>query len=220
MNQRGHLSRRAFLSGRILPALENTLDEALGAASSEVPAPASQHTPPSERFVRSFPVLRPPGAVREEDFLAGCTKCEACIQACPHHSIIQAPIRFRRAAGTPMIDPVQQPCWMCADYPCIAACEPQVLQLGLPKQMATARIESFSCLAWQGSFCTVCSEQCPVPDAIRLDAGKPRIVEKVCTGCGVCQYVCPAPENAILLMPLPERPASSLPKEKPTDSQP
>jgi ferredoxin-type protein NapG len=107
-----------------------------------------------------------------------------------------------------MIDPIQQPCWMCADFPCIAACEPRVLQLGLPKRMATARIESFSCLAWQGSFCTVCLEQCPVPDAIVLEGGKPRIVEPVCTGCGVCQYVCPAPENAILLLPLAERPSS------------
>ena len=106
-----------------------------------------------------------------------------------------------------MINPIQQPCWMCADYPCIASCEPGVLKLSLPKSMATARIESFACLAWQGSFCTVCSEQCPVPNAIVLEGGKPRIVESVCTGCGVCQYVCPAPENAILLMPLPERPS-------------
>lgn len=107
-----------------------------------------------------------------------------------------------------MIDPVQQPCWMCADFPCIAACEPQVLQLALPKRMATVKIETFSCLAWQGSFCSVCSEQCPVPGAIEVEQGKPRIAEEVCTGCGVCQHVCPAPENAILLLPLRERPTA------------
>ncbi|WP_236625063.1 4Fe-4S binding protein [Rhodopirellula sp. SWK7] len=36
--------------------------------------------------------------------------------------------------------------------------------------------------------------------------GKPTVVEDACTGCGVCRYVCPAPENAILLMPALARP--------------
>jgi MauM/NapG family ferredoxin protein len=227
LNQPSNFSRRDFLRGRILPAIQNAIDGACGvAAPNAAPkgpesqaltsrSPQSQGTSP--RFERAFPVLRPPGAVAENDFLTGCTRCEACIQACPSQSIVHAPTRFRRAEGTPMIDPIQQPCWMCADFPCIAACEPQVLQLALPKRMATARIETFSCLAWQGSFCTICSEQCPVPDAIVLEAGgKPRIVDEVCTGCGVCQYICPAPENAILLLPLAERP-SSVSKELPLD---
>jgi translation initiation factor RLI1 len=38
------------------------------------------------------------------------------------------------------------------------------------------------------------------------EPGKPRIIEETCTGCGVCQHVCPAPANAILLMPVQERP--------------
>ena len=237
VSQDRNLSRRQFLRGRVLPALRATLDDALDGNASESTSTSQaaqgkqekQEEPGSARFERTFPVLRPPGAVAEEEFLAGCTRCEACIEACPHHSIIHAPIRFRLAAETPMIDPIQQPCWMCADFPCIASCEPGVLQQALPKRMATARIETFSCLAWQGNFCTVCSEQCPVPGAIAFEEDqpiandassqaptwsnaatkkKPRIVDDVCTGCGVCQYVCPAPENAILLMPLSERPAS------------
>jgi ferredoxin-type protein NapG len=209
VNQGSHFSRREFLRGRILPVLQGALDDNCAATSSETQPSESSRPKTSPRFERAFPVLRPPGAVAEDEFLAGCTRCEACIKACPTQSIIQAPARFRRAAGSPMIDPIQQPCWMCADFPCIAACEPRVLQFALSKRMATARIESFSCLAWQGSFCTVCSEQCPVPGAIVLEANKPRIVEQVCTGCGVCQHVCPAPENAILLLPLPDRPSSA-----------
>jgi ferredoxin-type protein NapG len=239
MNQDQHLSRRQFIRGRVLPALRATLDDDLAGTPSDRPSPPNADgvaEPGSPRFERAFPVLRPPGAVAEVEFLAGCTRCEACIQACPHQSIIQAPVRYRLAAGTPMIDPIQQPCWMCADFPCIASCEPGVLQRALPKRMATARIETFSCLAWQGNFCTVCSEQCPVPGAIALEADqrfadggslresdsdskipsggnaatKPRIVDEVCTGCGVCQYVCPAPENAILLMPLSDRPSKTI----------
>ena len=84
-------------------------------------------------------MLRPPGAVEEEAFLAGCTLCQACIEVCPHDAIRPAPLRFRRAAQTPMIDPIQQPCWMCDDVPCIKACEPQVLRLDVPMKMATAQ---------------------------------------------------------------------------------
>lgn len=72
--------------------------------------------------------------------------------------------------------------------------------------MAEARIQPWACLAHQGTFCSVCRERCPVPGAIELAGGKPIIVDDLCTGCGVCQFVCPAPENAILLMPLAVRP--------------
>ncbi len=41
----------------------------------------------------------------------------------------------------------------------------------------------------------------------RRDLGTAQTVnEETCTGCGVCRYVCPAPENAILLMPAFSRP--------------
>ena len=30
-----------------------------------------------------------------------------------------------------------------------------------------------------------------------------------CTGCGVCHYVCPAPNKAIMIMPLPQRPVDT-----------
>jgi Pyruvate/2-oxoacid:ferredoxin oxidoreductase delta subunit len=62
-----------------------------------------------------------------------------------------------------------------------------------------AVIQGRFCLAYQGSFCSVCYERCPVPHAIQLNEGVPRIVLEICTGCGVCHDVCPAPENAILV---------------------
>ena len=53
------------------------------------------------------------------------------------------------------------------------------------------------CLAHQGSFCSVCVEQCPEMGAIVTEQGKPRVVPDLCTGCKICQTVCPAPKNAI-----------------------
>ncbi len=56
------------------------------------------------------------------------------------------------------------------------------------------------CLAWQGSFCSVCSERCPVDGAIAVEQGKPRINPDFCTGCRICHEVCPAPKNAVFLV--------------------
>lgn len=56
------------------------------------------------------------------------------------------------------------------------------------------------CLAWQGTFCSVCSERCPVEAAITTEQGKPRVNPDLCTGCKICQDVCPAPKNAVFLV--------------------
>ena len=156
----------------------------------------------------TIPLLRPPGALPEADFLAACTKCGACLPACPHGSIRMAPDRFRRAAGTPILDAAAAPCWMCPDTPCIAACAPGALRRtgdAFPR-MGVARILTMDCLAHQGSTCTTCFERCPAEGALVIETGRPRIVPERCTGCGVCLHVCPAPRKAVLLTPLPRAP--------------
>jgi len=161
----------------------------------------------------TVPVLRPPGAIEESQFLAGCTRCNDCATACPHNAIMPASketlgivSRFPALEGTPLIDPDVQACLMCEDFPCITACEPQVLTHEVPVMIGTARITEHLCVAHHGTTCTVCFERCPVEGAIQINNGKPTIDEAICTGCGVCRYVCPAPENAILLMPTFARP--------------
>ncbi len=59
------------------------------------------------------------------------------------------------------------------------------------------------CLAYQGSFCSVCREQCPVDGAIQVENGRPFVRLETCTACGKCQEVCPAPVNAIRIMAAP-----------------
>lgn len=186
-------SRREFLRGWLR-----------GEPRSDAP-PADSPAPRIGR-PRTLPIHRPPGALPEAAFLAGCTRCGECIRVCPVGAITLAPARFRQAAGTPCIDPLVAACVMCADTPCITACEPRVLRQDRPLKMGVAYIETMACLAHTGSFCTVCSEHCPVPGAIELAAGKPRIRPDVCTGCGLCATVCPAPINAVVVMPLADRP--------------
>jgi ferredoxin-type protein NapG len=98
---------------------------------------------------------------------------------------------------------------MCPDTPCITACKPRALRSEQPMKMGTAVIQGFNCLAHRSSFCTVCSEQCPVEGAISVVNGKPIINDQTCTGCGVCHYACPAPQNAIIILPLRDRPTVS-----------
>lgn len=64
-----------------------------------------------------------------------------------------------------------------------------------------AIVQGRFCLAYQRSFCSACVERCPVPGAVVVEEHVPRIVVDVCTGCGICHQVCPAPRNAILMAP-------------------
>jgi MauM/NapG family ferredoxin protein len=156
--------------------------------------------PPLPPRARHLPILRPPGAVSEADFLRRCTRCERCAQACPHGAIAPAPPVFGAAAATPWIDPSATPCRLCDDLPCIAACPTGALQPD-GDRMGTAWIQTLDCLNGLGSTCRVCREQCPVDGAIEFVGGMPRIHAELCVGCGVCHHACPAPSNAIAILP-------------------
>jgi len=68
-----------------------------------------------------------------------------------------------------------------------------------------AWIQVPNCLAHQGTFCSVCVEQCPEQGAIETTEGRPRVVADKCTGCRICHDVCPAPGNAIIVLPRPRK---------------
>jgi Pyruvate/2-oxoacid:ferredoxin oxidoreductase delta subunit len=63
------------------------------------------------------------------------------------------------------------------------------------------------CLAYLGTFCSVCVERCPEAGAIAVEKGRPTVVADRCTGCGICVDVCPAPGGgAIAAMPAASTP--------------
>jgi Pyruvate/2-oxoacid:ferredoxin oxidoreductase delta subunit len=53
--------------------------------------------------------------------------------------------------------------------------------------------------------CQACVTQCPVGDkAIHVnEAGAIEVLASGCTGCGVCEWVCPTTPQAIVIRPLP-----------------
>ncbi len=79
-----------------------------------------------------------------------------------------------------------------------------------------AVIQGRFCLAYT-SFCSVCVERCPVPGAMTAEKGIPRVLPTACTGCGICHDICPAPTNAVLVIPRRKVPRDAAP---PTPSPP
>ena len=147
-----------------------------------------------DKITKRVPLLRPPGAISERQFLQACSHCDECIHACPKDAILRAPKKMGFLVfNTPYIDPLRSPCVMCTDLPCISACPDEAL---LPVQnltdvnMGYAILDKKKCQAYGDTFCQQCVIDCPVPGAIYQVDDKPIIDKNICTGCGVCMRSC------------------------------
>ncbi|MGP0565683.1 MULTISPECIES: 4Fe-4S dicluster domain-containing protein [unclassified Nitrospina] len=149
-----------------------------------------------DRITKRPPLLRPPGAISEREFLNACTRCSDCVNACPKDAILKVPKKMGfLIMDTPYIDPAKVPCVMCDGLPCIAACEEGALLPvpGGPRdvEMGYAILDKKKCQAYGDGFCQQCLIDCPIPGAITQDReNRPTIHKDVCTGCGVCVRSC------------------------------
>ena len=145
------------------------------------------------RAAAKRPIVRPPGAVPEAEFLAKCNRCQRCVQICPTNVIF--PVRLTAdfvAANTPELIFKRSYCNSCME--CTHICPTRAL---LPTDkddmdIGDAVIVKDDCVAWQWIGCTVCVDKCP-PKAIELDNMKRPVVDlQKCNGCGICEQVCPS----------------------------
>jgi MauM/NapG family ferredoxin protein len=140
--------------------------------------------------------FRPPGALPEVAFLTACTRCGACAPVCPADAIVMLPPRAGLAAGTPHLEPKLQPCTVCPDMPCAAACPTGALTL--PEggwdgyRIGALEFVPERCVTYQGTACRVCADACPVGEAaLSIDeGGHPVLKQEGCVGCGVCVRAC------------------------------
>ena len=149
-------------------------------------------------------LLRPPGALPEEEFLATCARCGKCAEVCPVGCIKIAHGEKGLAIGTPYIVPVEAACKLCMK--CTHVCAAGALRHIKKSEvrMGTAQIDTSLCLARQEHDCRVCHTACPQYNkAIWLEKNKyPTVNADYCTGCGMCEHVCIAsPQKAIHVEP-------------------
>ncbi|MFK5968682.1 MAG: ferredoxin-type protein NapG [Candidatus Marithrix sp.] len=163
-------------------------------------------------------VIRPPGALSEEDFLGACIRCGLCVQDCPYDTLKLAELGDAIAIGTPYFIARSVPCEMCEDIPCIKVCPTGALDHSLTdiekSRMGLAvLIDQETCLNFLGLRCDICYRVCPLIDeAITLNAIHNRRSNKhtmflpivhsdYCTGCGKCEYACVLDISAIKIFP-------------------
>jgi ferredoxin-type protein NapG len=192
-------SRRDFFRFGLSEALGDAARAARKAAGRIPPPPLPPAETPTRRPPSAPPrLLRPPGAIVEKDFLEACTRCDACIVACPRQALLPAGREMgEHAEGTPIFVPSDQPCWLCSNLPCIDACQPgalRALKRADEARMGRVRLLTERCFSTLGSICRTCVDRCPVePKPIMVESGRlPQIDSNACTGCGVCVWLCPA----------------------------
>ena len=150
-------------------------------------------------------LVRPPGAlVPDAAYLGACTGCEACVKVCPPEAI------FMTAVGEPprrvaVLDPAANPCRLCDELPCIAACTPgALLPIGSPRlvRIGIAQVDPRFCRTFRGEPCDVCVRSCPLTGvAIRAVNRRPVVSPSACTGCGICAALCPDKPQALTIIP-------------------
>jgi ferredoxin len=144
--------------------------------------------------------LRPPGAIKENEFTGLCLRCGNCIRACPS-KIIRPDTGQSGILG--FMSPVVR---YEADYcneecnACTTVCPSGALQsLNLEQKnryvIGKASVDTSLCL-WGFTDCNTCIHACPY-EAIEVQwyeeayESFPGVDPIKCNGCGACEAVCP-----------------------------
>jgi ferredoxin-type protein NapG len=180
------------------------------AESQKKPLPKPPANPPADPPAAPSPFslliaapIRPPGALPEQRFRETCSRCGDCVKVCPVQCI-KIDLAGVKGAGAPYIDIDASPCVLCDGLLCMNTCPTGAL---LPTpigdiDMGTAVFHEPTCLRAHGQSCTICIDTCPIGEvAITLEAGKVKVIDNGCTGCGVCQNRCPTIPKSITVTP-------------------
>ncbi len=155
--------------------------------------------------------LRPPGAIPEDDFLAACIRCGACLRICVTHTLQASglengwirwctPVPDLRFAGC------EQNCNLCGNVCPSGAIRSLPLVERQHAKIGTAVLSRERCVAWaRDRLCLLCDEACPYNAVVfqTVEGHKrPVVDESRCNGCGMCEAVCPMEgEAAIVVFP-------------------
>jgi MauM/NapG family ferredoxin protein len=162
--------------------------------------------------------LRPPGVNEEGAFLAKCVRCGECMKVCPRNALYPATLETGLyGLSTPVLIPrlgyCEYNCNLCGQVCPTGAIPKLPVQQKQKAIIGLAVLDKNHCLPYAKKLnCIVCEEHCPIPNkAIRFEKvdevdynGKkvtlqrPYVVDELCNGCGICEYVCPLEEKAAI----------------------
>jgi len=160
-------------------------------------------------------LIRPPGSLAENEFLAKCVKCGQCMKACPTNGLQPAlseagPEGLWTPVLVPKIGYCEYYCSLCSQVCPTGA----IKELTIPEKTAvkigTAWVNKNRCLPYfLGRPCIVCEEHCPtspkaikfvmveakLPDGTVAVQKAPVIDLDLCIGCGICETKCPVVDD-------------------------
>lgn len=193
------LSRRtlvgALASGAILPLFSGVR------AMAKAPSPE---------------LIRPPGALAEDEFLGRCVRCGECMKVCIGNALQPT---FVEAGLEGIFTPklvarvgyCEFNCTLCGQVCPTGAIKEQKKAAKQRLKIGNAFFDKNLCLPYaRGIPCIVCEEHCPTPDkaikfrqATVIDSRgravqvlQPYLIDELCIGCGICEYKCPLPDRA------------------------
>lgn len=131
--------------------------------------------------------VRPPWAAAEDQFVAQCDRCRACLGACPQGILLAGD------GGFPVVEFQRGGCTFCGD--CAEVCRTGALRRGDRAPWALVAAIGDRCLSVGGVACRVCGDRCE-DGALRFrpavgGRSRPEVDAARCTGCGACVRPCP-----------------------------
>ena len=160
----------------------------------------------TESGMRNNRLIRPPGALPEEEFVSVCTGCGECLKVCPNNAL-QSTLLEAGLAGlyTPRLVPrigyCEEFCNFCGRVCPTEAIRPTTIEEKRLLQMGVAHINKTRCIAWDtDKICLVCNEQCSYHAIVGDEKKRPIVKEDRCTGCGICENKCPVEGEAAIVV--------------------
>ncbi len=159
-------------------------------------------------------LIRPPGAIPEDEFLKTCIRCGECMKSCVTNTL-QPSLWEAGLAGlwTPKLDmrlaACEQNCRVCGQVCPTQAIRALSLEEKNHAKMGTAILRREMCIVWaENKICLICDEICPYNAIVfRTIEGyrRPVVIPAKCNGCGWCEQKCPLQgESAIIVVPMGE----------------
>ena len=161
-------------------------------------------------------LIRPPGAVEEQEFLSRCIRCGECMKVCPTNAIQPACMEAGiEGIWTPVLNMdvgyCEYECTLCGQVCPTDAIRELPLEEKQKIKIGQSFVDKNRCLPYASARpCIVCEEHCPTPtkaiwveDIEVMNASgqkvlvqQPHIDPEQCVGCGICQNKCPIKDQS------------------------